>query len=251
MSVDRALSVVPVSGIGDVAPGDDLAALIGAALQRPVRRHDVIVVAQKIVSKAEGRLVRLVDVAPSPRARDLASVTQKDARIVELILGESTDVLRAAPGVLVVRHRLGLVMANAGIDRSNIGAEDCALLLPLAPDASAARLRAGLGARLGIMPGVIISDSFGRAWRMGTVNIAIGAAGMPTVTDWRGRRDRYGRRLDSTIVAFADAVAAAAGLVMGEAGEGIPAVHVSGLRWDAPDDGAAALIRPRAQDLFL
>jgi coenzyme F420-0:L-glutamate ligase/coenzyme F420-1:gamma-L-glutamate ligase len=181
---------VPLSGIGDVAPGDDLAALIAAALDRPVREWDVIVVAQKIVSKAEGRLVRLADVSPSARAIDLAAITQKDARMVELVLSESTDVLRAAPGVLVVRHRLGLVMANAGIDRSNVGAEDSALLLSLAPDASAAQLRARLGERQGIMPGIIISDSFGRAWRLGTVNIAIGAAGMPTLVDWRGCRDR-------------------------------------------------------------
>lgn len=251
MNAGQAFSVVPLSGIGDVAPGDDLAALIGAALADPLQRQDVIVVAQKIVSKAEGRLVRLADVTPTPRAVDLAAITQKDARIVELILGESTDVLRAVPGVLVVRHRLGLVMANAGIDRSNIGTEESALLLPLAPDVSAARLRDGLGARFGILPGVVISDSFGRAWRQGTVNIAIGAAGMPTLIDWRGRQDRYGRKLESTLVAYADAVAAAAGLAMGEAAEGCPAVHVSGLRWDAPDNDAAALIRPRAQDLFL
>jgi coenzyme F420-0:L-glutamate ligase/coenzyme F420-1:gamma-L-glutamate ligase len=251
MNADCAISLEALTGIGDVVPGDDLPALIGAALPRNLRRQDVIVVAQKIVSKAEGRLVRLAEVTPSPRALDLAAVTHKDARIVELILAESTDVLRAAPGVLVVRHRLGLVMANAGIDRSNVNAEDSALLLPLAPDASAARLRDGLGGRFGAAPGIIISDSFGRAWRMGTVNIAIGAAGLPTLIDWRGRPDRYGRKLEATMVAFADAVAAAAGLVMGEAAEGCPAVLVGGLRWDGPDDGAAALIRPRAEDLFL
>jgi coenzyme F420-0:L-glutamate ligase/coenzyme F420-1:gamma-L-glutamate ligase len=251
MILDRTVSMVPLLGIGEVGPGDDLGVLIGAALDAPLLRDDVIVVAQKIVSKAEGRLVRLDGVTPSPRAVDLAAMTGKDARIVELILAESTDVLRAAPGVLVVRHRLGLVMANAGIDRSNIDAGDSALLLPVAPDESAATLREGLGRRFGVSPGIIISDSFGRAWRMGTVNVAIGVAGMPTLIDWRGRRDRYGRRLESTEVAYADAVAAAAGLAMGEAAEGCPAVLVRGLRWDAPDDTAAAMIRPRARDLFL
>jgi len=251
MNADRSVCITPLRGIGDVVPGDDLAELIGNALDRPLQTHDVIVVAQKIVSKAEGRLVRLDDVAPSQRALELAAITQKDARLVELILSESTDVLRAVPGVLLVRHRLGLVMANAGIDRSNLDAANSALLLPVAPDTSAARLRERLGARLGILPAIVISDSFGRAWRMGTVNIAIGAAGLPSLVDWRGRMDRYRRMLESTLVAFADAVAAAAGLVMGEAAEGCPAVHISGLRWEAPDQNAAALIRPRGEDLFL
>jgi coenzyme F420-0:L-glutamate ligase/coenzyme F420-1:gamma-L-glutamate ligase len=152
--------------------------------------------------------------------------------------------------VIVVRHRLGFVLANAGIDRSNLGDEDGALLLPKDPNGSAAKLRAALGARSGVAPGVIISDSFGRAWRLGTVNIAIGAAGVPTLIDRRGQKDRYGRVLETTEVAFADAVAGAAGLAMGEGAEGCPVVHVRGLGWDAPAQTADALIRPLQQDLF-
>jgi coenzyme F420-0:L-glutamate ligase/coenzyme F420-1:gamma-L-glutamate ligase len=255
------MEVEALDGIGEVAPGDDLGRVIGAAIRSPLRAGDVLVVAQKVVSKAEGRLVRLADVAVTPRAVDLARVTGKDARLVQLILSEATEVVRAAPNVLIVRHRLGLVMANAGIDQSNIALSDkppstvaegdeAALLLPLDPDASARALRDGLAARLGVAPAVVISDSFGRAWRVGTVNVAIGAAGLPSLIDLRGAADRSGRLLRSSEVAFADAVAAAAGLVMGEAGEGRPAVLVRGLSWTAPDRDAQALIRPLAQDLF-
>lgn len=248
------LTILPLPGIGDVAAGDDLAAILGDALDRAgvaPAAGDVLVVAQKIVSKAEGRIVRMGEVTPSTRALELAGVTGKDARLVELVLGESVEVVRAAPAVLVVRHRLGLVMANAGIDRSNLGdTDDATLLLPLDPDASAARLRAALGLRFGAAPAVIVSDSFGRPWRMGTVNMAIGAAGLPALVDRRGEPDRYGRTLEATEIALADAIAAAAGLAMGEGAEGIPAALVRGVGWSAPDRAAAALVRPLTQDLF-
>jgi coenzyme F420-0:L-glutamate ligase/coenzyme F420-1:gamma-L-glutamate ligase len=246
-----AVTIEPLAGIGDIAAGDDLAAIIAGAMAAPPRAADVLVVAQKIISKAERRLVRLADVVVSPHAKELAEATGKDARLVELILSESTEVLRAAPNLLIVRHRLGLVMANAGIDQSNLsGGEDSALLLPLDPDASAQRLREGLAARLGAGPAVIVSDSFGRPWRMGTVNVAIGAAGLPSWIDLRGQADRFGRILRASEIAFADAIAGAAGLVMGEAAEGRPAVLVRGLSWDAPERDAKALVRPLEQDLF-
>lgn len=252
MIAGAAIQIEALTGIGEIRAGDDLAAVLAPSIAGPLRPTDVLVVAQKAVSKAEGRLVRLADVAPTAEAAELARVTGKDARLVQLILDESAAVVRTAPGVLIVRHRLGLVMANAGIDQSNLGgeADETALLLPLDPNGSAARLREGLGARLGVAPAVIVSDSFGRPWRVGTVNVAIGAAGLPSLVDLRGRPDRSGRLLKASEVALADAVAAAAGLAMGEAAEGRPAVLVRGLDWSAPERDAAALIRPAEQDLF-
>lgn len=243
----------PVLGLGEIKPGDDLATLLAAALPQPVGDGDVLVVAQKIVSKAEGRYVDLATVTPSPRAQELAATTQKDPRLVELILAESTAVLRAARNVLIVRHRSGHVMANSGIDRSNVpsaAGREMVLLLPLDADASADRLRANLNARLGVTLALVISDSFGRPWRMGTVNVALGAAGLPAIIDRRGEVDRNGRTLEVTQVALADAVAGAAGLVMGEGAEGTPAVLVQGLTWQAPERPAAALLRPLDEDLF-
>ena len=254
------VSVYPLTGIGEVEAGCDLDALLADALDAnglaPVR-HDVLVVAQKVVSKAEGRLVQLAGVVPSPRAEKLAASTGKDPRLVELILSESVEVVRSRPGVIIVRHRLGFVMAQAGIDRSNVR-DGHALLLPEDPDASAARLRSVLDARFTSAPGVIIADSFGRPWRLGTTNVAIGAAGVPSLWDRRGEPDRHGRPLETTLIAWADAVAAAAGLVMGEVTEGIPAVLVRGLSWSAPEAeaeaeaeaGAQALVRPREEDMF-
>lgn len=239
----------------EVRPGDDLARLIGDALDASgemLRDGDILVVAQKIVSKAEGRFVDLAEVTPSPRASELARETVKDPRQVEVILRESDEVVRSRPGVIVVAHRLGLVMANAGIDRSNIGPGEGerVLLLPEDPDASAAGLRDALANRFGTAPGVIVSDSFGRAWRNGVVNVAIGAAGMPTLVDARGRIDRDGRVLAVTDIAFADAVAAGAGLAMGEGNESAPVALVRGARADAPHGTAADLIRPAAEDMF-
>jgi len=250
------VSFTPLAGVPEVAVGDDLAELILTAAQRggrPINDDAIIVIAQKIVSKSEGRYVSLRTVTPSARALELADVTGKDPCLVELILAESSTVLRAAPGVLIVRHRLGYVMANAGIDRSNVPSDndgERVLLLPLAPDRSAAEVRARMHRQAGVQPGVIISDSFGRPWRNGVVNVALGAAGVPALIDRRGDKDRQGRRLEITQVAFADAVCAGAALAMGEAAEGTPVVIVDGLRPRAPECDARALIRPLEEDLF-
>jgi coenzyme F420-0:L-glutamate ligase/coenzyme F420-1:gamma-L-glutamate ligase len=259
------VSFTPLPGLPEVHAGDDLATLILAAAQRAgiaIGDDAIVVVAQKIVSKAEGRSVALNSVTPSARAVELAGITGKDARVIELILSESSAVLRAVPNVLVVRHRLGYVMANAGIDRSNVpgdegrhggngsGGAERVLLLPLAPDRSAEDLRERLQQRAGVRPGVIVSDSFGRPWRNGVVNVALGAAGVPSLIDRRGELDRQGRKLEVTQVAFADAVCAGAALAMGEAAEGTPVVVVDGLRPRAPLCDASTLVRALEQDLF-
>jgi len=255
----QTLTLTALTGIGEIAPGEDLAGILGAALGGlcgpartgdPPRPAGVLVVAQKAVSKAEGRYVLLDTVAVSPRAAELATLTRKDPRLVELILSESVEVLRAKPQVLIVRHKLGYVMANAGIDRSNVGGHERVLLLPRDPDASAAALRSALEARYHIDAAVIVSDSFGRPWRKGVTNVALGAAGLPSLIDRRGERDRHGRRLEVTEVALADQLAAAAGLLMGEGAEGLPAVWISGMAWGAPALPARSLIRPIAEDLF-
>lgn len=213
----------------------------------------IVVLAQKVVSKAEGRIVDLATVLPGDTARELAAATGKDPRLVELVLAESAAVLRYREGVLIVEHRGGTVIANAGIDRSNVEAgfgEEPVLLLPDDADRSAAAIRAALAAETGAAPGVIICDSVGRAWRNGTVGLAIGCAGIPALIDLRGRTDRNGRPLQVSEIAFADSVAAAACLVMGEAAEGTPVALVSGLAPDAPEQPASALVRPRHLDLF-
>lgn len=255
----QTLTLTALTGIGEIASGEDLAGTLGAALDRlfrPVRTGDVprpagvLVVAQKAVSKAEGRHVVLDSVTVSPRAAELAALTRKDPRLVELVLSESVEVLRAQPGVLIVRHRLGYVMANAGIDRSNVGGHDRVLLLPRDPDASAAGLRNALEERWHIDVAVVISDSFGRPWRRGVTNVALGAAGLASLIDRRGEADRHGRRLEVTEVALADQLASAAGLLMGEGAEGLPAVWISGISWAAPPVPARSLIRPIEEDLF-
>jgi coenzyme F420-0:L-glutamate ligase/coenzyme F420-1:gamma-L-glutamate ligase len=252
----RSLSLVAVPDVPLVRPGDDLGAIVIDAVERgaiTLHDRDVLVVAQKIVSKAEGRYVDLAGVSPSPRARDLAAAVDRDPRLVEVILSESEEVLGHRAGVLIVVHRLGMVMANAGIDRSNLeaaGEEERVLLLPENPDASSAALRARIEAHFGVRSAVVINDSVGRAWRNGTVGIAIGAAGLPSLDDRIGARDLYGRRLEVTRVGFADEIAAAASLVMGQADEGMPLVVVTGLDWRAPDEAASALHRPKEQDLF-
>jgi coenzyme F420-0:L-glutamate ligase / coenzyme F420-1:gamma-L-glutamate ligase len=249
------IKYAPLGGVPEVAAGDDLAALALEALAREgeaLRAGDVLVFAQKVVSKAEGRQRSLAGIEPSPQARALAAQSGKDPRLVELVLAESSAVLRVAPNVIIVRHRCGYVMANAGIDRSNTGAgEDVVLLLPEDSDVSARRLRERLAQRTGVAPGVVVSDSFGRAWRLGTVNVALGAAGVPALVDRRGEVDREGRRLQITQVAVADAIAAGAGLAMGEATEGTPIVLVRGFASDAPCGPASALLRPEHEDLFL
>lgn len=249
------LGIIPLTGLPEIRPGDDLPALLAAHLTE-LQAGDILVVAQKIVSKAEGRFVTLNEVVPSPEALSLALEVRKDARLVELVLRESGEVVRAAPHVLITRHRLGHVMANAGIDASNIGSagelggEGRVLLLPEDPDASAVRIADALEARFGVRPGVVISDSFGRPWRMGTVNVAIGIAGMPALIDRRGERDRDGRVMQMTLIALADSVAAAAGLAMGEGAEGIPAAVVRGLDWTSAAQTSGALLRPVGEDLF-
>ncbi len=239
-----------------VRAGDDLAILIAAALERAgqtLRPRDVIVVAQKIVSKAEGRSVDLASVTPSAEAVRLGKEIGKDPRLVELILSESARVVRSRPNLMIVEHRLGFVMANAGVDQSNVAPADGihrALLLPRDPDASAAALRANLQERFGVEIGVVISDSFGRAWRRGTCGIAIGAAGLPSLIDLRGQPDLFGRTLEVSIIGFADEIAAAASLLQGQAAEAQPVVLVRGLDWTAPPAPAAELVRPSAEDLF-
>jgi coenzyme F420-0:L-glutamate ligase/coenzyme F420-1:gamma-L-glutamate ligase len=236
----------------EVAPGDDLAALIHEAAAREGFAWTpglVVVVAQKIVSKSEGQVVDLAAIEPSPRARDMARELGKDAALVEAILRESQRIVRSERGVLVVETHHGWVCANAGVDQSNVPGENCVTLLPRDPDASAERLREGLRARGAAVSGVVISDTFGRPWRNGLANVAIGVAGIAPLEDYRGRRDRQGRLLKGTIVAVADEVAAAAELLMGKA-EGIPVVMVSGLQFAGGAGGAKDLIRPKAEDLF-
>ncbi len=228
-------------------PGDDLAALI---VPTGLQDHDVVVVAQKIVSKSEGRLFRLSEVTPSPRAVELGQKVDKDPRLVELILRESKEVVRAIRGVLIVEHKLGFVMANAGVDASNVDDPEQVLLLPADPDGSARRLRERLKEIAGVEVGVIINDSWGRAWRNGTVGAAIGAAGLPALVDMRGQPDMNGRILRVTEIGHADELAAAASLLMGQAAEGRPIVIVRGLGPSPRDGNAGELIRPKQMDLF-
>jgi coenzyme F420-0:L-glutamate ligase/coenzyme F420-1:gamma-L-glutamate ligase len=250
------LEVIALTGLPLIKAGDDLVELIASSLKRngvEPRARDVLVVAQKIVSKAEGRMVDLATIKPSPQAIALAADVDKDPRLVETILSESVRVVRARRNVLIVEHRLGFIMANAGVDQSNVGPGDGAqrvLLLPEHPDRSAAALRDGLAALTGTDLGVVINDSFGRAWRQGTAGVAIGVAGLPALIDLRGRPDLFGRTLEVSVIGFADEVAAAASLVMGQADEAAPVVLIRGLRWSAPESTAASLIRPSNEDLF-
>lgn len=250
------VTIAALTGIKLVEPGDNLGAIAIAAFAANglvPEEHDVLVVAQKIVSKAEGRFVDVTTVEPSERAIALASELDKDPRFVEVVLSQSKRVVRHRPGLLIVEHRLGFVMANAGIDHSNVAAKhggEQVLLLPEDPDGSARALREHLIGVFGTDIAVIISDSFGRAWRKGTVGVALGAAGLPALIDLRGRPDLFGRELQVTETGFADEIAAAAGLLMGQADEAVPMVLVRGLGWSAPAVPAAALIRPAEHDLF-
>ena len=248
------LSIAALAGIPLVKEGDDIAGLILNGLAASgllLRRGDVLVIAQKIVSKAEGREVDLRSVAPSAQAQTLAAAVDKDPRLVELILRESTEVVRHRKGVLVVAHRSGIVLANAGIDASNVaGDEHHVLLLPEDCNRSCRDIRARLGVRTRVEPAVLIIDSLGRAWRNGTVGVALGAAGLPALLDLRGTADLFGRELRSTEVGIADEIAAAASMLMGQAGEGTPIVLLRGLNLPDADGSAADLIRPREIDLF-
>jgi coenzyme F420-0:L-glutamate ligase/coenzyme F420-1:gamma-L-glutamate ligase len=251
----RSISLTAVEGLPLISEGDDLGALLAAALRRadivPADR-DVLVVAQKVVSKAEGRCVSLADVVPSACAQAVAEIVRKDARLVELILSESTEIIRERPDVLIVAHRLGYVMANAGVDQSNVAHDggERALLLPLDPDASAARLKQQLDGEFGVDLGVVINDSFGRPWRKGVVGVALGAAGIPALQSLIGAPDLFGRKMRMTEVAVADQLAAAASLLMGEANEGIPAVLVRGVVSPGQPTPASVLLRPKETDLF-
>lgn len=253
------VQALALPGIPLIQPQDDLSAHVLEALSKAGERlsaNDIVVLAQKIVSKSENRYLDLAKVVPSPRALSLAGEVDKDPRLVEVILSESREVIRASPGVLIVEHKLGYVMANAGVDASNIehrGAEkERVLLLPENPDRSAADLAKALSQHAETSIGVVINDSVGRAWRNGTVGLALGAAGFPALYDRRGEQDLFGRTLEVSEVALADQVAATAALVQGEGGEGQPVVLIRGLRWpeSAAPNNAQNLLRPKHKDLF-
>jgi coenzyme F420-0:L-glutamate ligase/coenzyme F420-1:gamma-L-glutamate ligase len=250
------LSLLALEGVPEILPGMPLAPLILAALERhsyAATEGDVLLVCQKVVSKSENRFVELASVQVSARAQELAAICGKDPRVVEVVLRESTEVVRCAPRVLIVRHRLGYVMANAGVDQSNIpDSESRVLLLPIDPDGSAAALREALSRALAVAPAVVITDTFGRPWRQGVCGTAIGASGIVALLDRRGEKDRFGRELQVTQVAIADGIAAAATLLMGEGAEGYPVVLARGLprAWTHDSARAADLQRPLAEDLF-
>jgi coenzyme F420-0:L-glutamate ligase/coenzyme F420-1:gamma-L-glutamate ligase len=252
------LTLAPLTGIPLIRQGDNLADLVLQAIQEnniTFEDDDILVFAQKIVSKAEGRAVNLAVITPTQRALELASQTEKDARLVELILQESNEVLRTRPGTIVVEHKLGFVCANAGIDHSNVAGagnstEEWVLLLPAEPDHSAETIRKEIVSKTGKQIGILIIDSHGRAWRNGTVGVAIGIAGLPGLQDLRGQADLFGFTLRITQVGVADELAAAASLVMGQAAEGTPIIHVRGFPYALREGSLKELIRPKEQDLF-
>lgn len=252
------LTLTPLPGLPAIQPGDDLATLIFEAMSRinlSLQDDDILVLAQKIVSKSEGRLVNLSAVSPSPAAYELAKRVEKDVRLLELILRESKEILRTRGEVIIVEHRLGFICANAGIDHSNVRQESdnehqWVLLLPEDPDASAQKLLEKLEGASGARLGVMIIDSHGRAWRMGTVGVAIGLAGMPGLVDLRGQPDLFDFKLQVTQVGAADELAAAASLVMGQAAEGTPVVHVRGFPYPLRAGSTNELLRPKELDLF-
>ena len=252
------LTLTPLKGIPLIREGDDLVDIIVKALQTSnlaLEDNDIIVLAQKIVSKAEGRMINLRSIEPSERAGQIAIQTEKDPRLVELILQESNEVLRIRPGTIIVEHKLGFICANAGIDHSNVAgagrkAEEVVLLLPKDPDQSAKELRKKLEAISGNHIGVMIIDSHGRAWRIGTVGMSIGLSGIPGVVDERGWSDLFGYQLKITIVGIADELAAASSLMMGQAAEGTPIIHVRGFPYSLRDGSLKEIIRPKDKDLF-
>ncbi len=250
------VGLIALPGIPLIEPGDDLARILFAAIEasghRP-RNRDVLAVAQKIVSKSEGRYRRLDEVTPSPRAIEIARESHKDPRLIEVILSESHEVIRCKRDIVITEHRLGFVMANAGVDQSNVDHEhgERVLLLPADPDGSCRALKGRLDAHFGVRFGVIINDSFGRAWRNGVVGVALGAAGLPSLVDMVGEADLFGRKLRVTQIALADEIAAAASLLMGQAAERQPAVLIHGLEWgERAEAPARALLRAKELDLF-
>ncbi len=254
--MSAALTLIPLHDFPLVNPGDDLAELIAAALVAntlSLEEGDVLVIAQKVVSKAEDRYVNLADVVPGEQALALATATDKDPRQVELVLSESEEVLRSRPGVIIVEHRNGYVHANAGIDKSNISDHASGprvLLLPEDSDRSAVQIRRGLAALTGVAPQVIINDSFGRAWRNGTVGVAIGSAGCQPLKNQIGETDLFGNVLEVTEAAVADELAAAASLVMGQAAEGVPVVLVKGANLVPAETDSKSLLRDKSMDMF-
>jgi coenzyme F420-0:L-glutamate ligase/coenzyme F420-1:gamma-L-glutamate ligase len=252
------LTFIPITGLPLVSPGDTLHALIIKTLTEndiTLQTGDILVIAQKIVSKAEGRLVNLTTVKPSEAALDYARITEKDPRLVELILSETQEVVRVRKNLMIVEHRLGFISANAGIDHSNVSGpwgqpEDWVLLLPKNPDVSAQNIRAKLEKYYGCQIGVLIIDSHGRAWRLGTVGVTIGLAGLPGLVDLRGEPDLFDYRLRVTMVAAGDELAAGASLVMGQAKEGTPVVLVRGFPYPLRESELSELIRPKDMDLF-
>ena len=253
MSGAPRLAVIALEGLPEVTESDDLGALLAGAAPEDLGDGDLLVVAHKVVSKSEGRVRALAAVVPSARARELAEPHGKDPRVVQVVLDESTEILRAERGVIVSRTRHGLVCANAGVDASNAARPDEVILLPVDPDASARALRRSIAAVRGVRPAVLVTDSFGRAWRLGQVDVAIGVAGLVPLDDWRGLTDSHGRPLTATVIAVADAAAAAADLARTK-DSADPAVLVRGLgRYVSAEDGAGAgaLRRPPEEDLFL
>ena len=253
---DKTVTLTAVKGLPLIEPGEDLGAILIEGIRRAgitPRDRDVLVIAQKVVSKAEGRYVELRGVVPSARAIELATSVQKDPRVVEVILSETQEIVRYRKDVLIVAHRLGFVMANAGVDQSNIEHRDGnerVLLLPADPDASCAVLKTRMDQAFSADLGIVINDSFGRPWRNGVVGVALGAAGLPSLLSLIGAPDLFGNTMRVTEVAFADEIAAAASMLMGQANERLPLVHVRGLDWDASPQNAAALLRRKELDLF-
>jgi coenzyme F420-0:L-glutamate ligase/coenzyme F420-1:gamma-L-glutamate ligase len=257
LRIKTLLSLTPLQNIPLIRQNDNLADILLKSLQETnIELHDddILVLAQKIVSKSEGRMVNLATVTPSDRAIDLAEKSKKDPRIVELILQESNEILRVRVGTVIVEHKLGFVCANAGIDHSNVAGdgnkEEYVLLLPENPDQSARAIREQIKQKTGVTVGVMVIDSHGRAWRNGTVGICIGLSGIPALVDERGWKDLFGYTLQITVVGVADELAAAASLVMGQAAEGIPAVHVRGFPYPLGEGSLKELIRPKEQDMF-
>ncbi|MEP7288058.1 MAG: coenzyme F420-0:L-glutamate ligase [Chloroflexota bacterium] len=249
------LTLTSLPGLPMIQSGDDLAYLIVdclTAATMTLQNGDVLVVTSKIVSKAEGRRLDLRTITPSAQANEIAAKTLKDPRLVEVVLAESRGISRMAPNVLITRHRLGFVSANAGIDHSNVGldGEEWILLLPIDPDASAAHLREALYAATGAQVGIIISDTHGRPHRMGNIGVAVGVAGLPALVDLRGKPDLFGRILQGTEIGLADEIAAAADLLSGQAAEGLPVTLVRGLRLTSTEGRASDLNRPTHMDLY-
>jgi coenzyme F420-0:L-glutamate ligase / coenzyme F420-1:gamma-L-glutamate ligase len=246
------IQLIPLTNLPEVHPGDDLAKLISNAAQLgglTLQKGDCLIVAQKIVSKAEGRLVQLSTITPSSFALEIAAQQQRDPRLVEVVLRESAEIVRVTPHVLITITKHGFICANAGVDRSNVIGEDCVALLPVDPDASARTLRQQLAERWQIEVAVIITDTFGRAWREGLTNVAIGVAGMNPLSDLRGNTDDYGKPLSATVLAIADEIAAASGLLMRKTAR-IPIVIARGCPLESGEYSAQALIRPKERDLF-